>query len=117
MQLIQIRRSSVLAALTLLPFGTCLAEDEPVALRGDVNGNGKVTLAEDGKALTDHILGIETITNETLLKNADINGDDVIDVADVIALYVNIEELQQVLPSGGDKDNVIADAPRRDKED
>lgn len=117
MQFIQIRRRCLLAALTLLPFGTCLAEANIVALRGDVNGDGKVTLADDGKALTDHILGTATITNETLLRNADINGDLTIDVADIIALYVNIEELQQVLPSGGDKDNVTADAPRRDKED
>lgn len=54
-----------------------------VALPGDVNDDGNVTIA-DVTALIDYLLLIDS--NNTNMNNADVNGNGTIDIADVTAL-------------------------------
>ena len=60
------------------------AEDEEVLL-GDVNGDGEVN-AKDLTALARHLAKIDTITDETLLKNADTNRDSNVSAEDLTQL-------------------------------
>ena len=58
------------------------------SVEGDVDGNGKVE-ATDVKALVDRLLGNELGMKGFLVPDADVNGDNTIDVADVTQL-INI---------------------------
>lgn len=58
------------------------------SVEGDVDGNGKVE-ATDVKALVDRLLGNELGMKGFLVPDADVNGDNTVDVADVTQL-INI---------------------------
>ena len=60
-----------------------LGEMEPAGVKGDVNGDGVVDIA-DVNAAIDMILGLKSPTTE-----ADVNGDGTVDVADMNAI-INI---------------------------
>ena len=59
-----------------------VAKGLPSQLKGDVNGDGTVSVA-DVTLLVNIILGNE---DETITQNADINGDGIISIADITAL-------------------------------
>ena len=62
---------------------------EPLGLPGDINGDTSVD-AKDLTALARHVARIESITDETLLKNADVTGDNDVTASDLtkLARYV-----------------------------
>jgi hypothetical protein len=65
-----------LALLTLVPVASARAQQAASAapLRGDVNGDGRVTAA-DAQAVRDHVAGRATQPGVVLLPNGDANGD------------------------------------------
>ena len=68
--------------------GDCVCgAEKPAAtgLKGDVNLDGQVTLA-DAVLLVRHTLEVETIIDEDALANADVNGDGSITLADAVKL-------------------------------
>ena len=69
--------------LDALTFSLEVIEPQPLVLRGDVNNNGIIEIA-DVTTLIDYLLGYESdVFNET---NADVNASGTIDIADVTAL-------------------------------
>jgi hypothetical protein len=67
-----IHRLLGLAILALAPMSAAHAQQAPV--RGDVNGDGRVTPA-DAQAVRDHVAGRPAQPGVTLLPNGDANGD------------------------------------------
>ncbi|HEX8358897.1 MAG TPA: dockerin type I repeat-containing protein, partial [Longimicrobium sp.] len=64
-----------LALLTLVPISAHAQQAASAAtLRGDVNGDGRVTAA-DAQAVRDHVAGRPAQPGTTLLPNGDANGD------------------------------------------
>jgi hypothetical protein len=72
MRLSIIHRLLGLAILALAPVSAAHAQQAPV--RGDVNGDGRVTPA-DAQAVRDHVAGRPAQPGITLLPNGDANGD------------------------------------------
>lgn len=64
---------------------TITVEEAEEGLKGDVNLDGEITLA-DAVLLTRHTLDVEIITDQIALKNANVNGDDIISLADAVKL-------------------------------
>lgn len=72
---------------------TITATEKPAGLKGDVNLDGQVTLA-DAVLLTRHTLDVEIVTNPTALMNADVNGDGELTLADAVKLTRYTLELE-----------------------
>ncbi len=79
MRLTTIHRLFGLAVLALVPFSAAHAQE--AGLRGDVNGDGRVTAA-DAQAVRDHVAGRPAAAGITLLPNGDANGDGRITAVD-----------------------------------
>lgn len=65
-----------------------------IAVRGDLNGDGKITITDVVKANL-HSVGIKLLEDE-VLKSADVNGDGKVSITDVVVINlasVNIREL------------------------
>ena len=75
------------------------------AMRGDVNGDGSLTLA-DVIRIARHIIGLDIITDIRTLLAADVNGDGVVTTADVVKLARFIAGLETLLvqPDSDDMD-------------
>ncbi len=68
------------------------AQTGQTAVRGDVNGDGTVTIL-DVTLIQRHLLGIETLSGSSLTA-ADVDGNGSIDVADVITIQRDILGIQ-----------------------
>ncbi len=76
MRNLALQRLLGLALLTLVPVSAAHAQQAASAapLRGDVNGDGRVTAA-DAQAVRDHVAGRAAQPGTVLLPNGDANGD------------------------------------------
>lgn len=62
---------------------------KPAAVKGDINGDGKVNVTDVSKAAA-HIKGEKPLTADEI-KNADINGDGKVNVADLAKIAAKVK--------------------------
>ncbi|MCH8333114.1 Ig-like domain-containing protein, partial [Candidatus Sumerlaeota bacterium] len=95
------RRSFLTQAVLAVFFLWVLSPPSALTIPGDVDGNEFVD-DRDLRAIINHILGVTLLTGEALA-NADVNGDGSVDVADVVALNLQLNpRLVSSSPSSGE---------------
>ena len=89
---------NVLSDSELVRTGTIVnidGKDYTIIKKGDVNGDGKIDLA-DSLILSKHVLQVKEISNSLYEQAGDINEDEKIDLADTLNMQKYILDIQKI---------------------